>query len=261
MQHWIAHGYVVIPGAVSAELIDAVTGDIERVLDADPPVCRTSYWRDGKKFWDPASRAHMREEEAKLLDLHMVSEAARRAIFSERIHRFITLVFEQLPVAFQSLTFEIGSQQPTHCDIAFVHVNSPREFIASWIALEDILPGSGELQYYPGSHRLADCLFENNSVWAHGDLTGYSAGLNRTAELAGLQLQRFTPSRGDALLWSSGLYHGGSPRTDRTLSRRSLVTHYCPRGRQPHPPVDPARIFSVHDRGFVCSQGTTLISI
>lgn len=203
----------------------------------------------------------MREEEAKLLDLHMVSEAARQAIFSEQLHRFISLVFERLPVAFQSLAFEMGSQQPTHCDIAFVHVESPREFVASWIALEDITPGSGELQYYPGSHRLDDVVFENQSVWAAGDLSDYSANLDRIANENGLALQRFTPSKGDVLLWSSGLYHGGSPRTVSELSRKSLVTHYCPKGRQPHPPIDPTRIFPTNYRGFVCSEITPLMSV
>ena len=261
LHHWINNGFVVIPNAVPESVIESVNTEIENVLTGDPPVCRASFWREGAKHWENARKEHMQEEEAKLLDLHMVSEAARQAIFSRKIHRFITLVFERLPVAFQSLTFENGSQQPTHCDIAFVHVDSPREFVASWIALEDIKSGSGELQYYPGSHRLDDVLFENESVWACGDLSHYSDELNNRAVAAGLELQRFTPNRGDALLWSSGLYHGGSPRTDRSLSRKSLVTHYCPRGRQPHPPVDSTRIFPTRYQSFVCSESTPLMAI
>jgi len=261
LHHWISKGFVVIPGAVSESVIDSVKAEIDQVLASDPPVCRTSFCREGTKYWENASKEHMKEEEAKLLDLHMVSEAARRAIFSPMIHRFITLVFERLPVAFQSLTFENGSKQPTLCDIAFVHVDSPREFVASWIALEDIKPGSGELQYYPGSHRLDDVLFENESVWAAGDLSHYSDELDQRATVAGLELQRFTPNLGDALLWSSGLYHGDSPRTDHSLSRKSLVTHYCPRGRQPHPPVDPTRIFPTRYQSFVCSESTPLMAI
>lgn len=261
IHHWISNGFVIIPGAVSDTVIDSVTNEIDRALTVEPPVCRATFWRNGSKHWENARKEHMNEEEAKLLDLHMVSEAARQAIFSPRIHRFVSLIFERLPIAFQSLTFQNGSQQPTHCDIAFVHVDSPREFVASWIALEDIKPGSGELQYYPGSHRLDDVLFEKDSVWAAGDLSHYSAELGQRAEAAGLELQRFTPRRGDALIWSSGLYHGGSPRTDFTLSRKSLVTHYCPQGRQPHPPVDPTRIFPTRYQGFVCSENTPLMAI
>src|SRR5579859_2673048 len=35
-------------------------------------------------------------------------------------------------LAFQSLGFYYGSQQPLHQDSAFVRVNSPLEFVASW---------------------------------------------------------------------------------------------------------------------------------
>jgi hypothetical protein len=33
------------------------------------------------------------------------------------------------------------------------------QFAASWIALEDVQPGAGELFYYVGSHRLPDHLY------------------------------------------------------------------------------------------------------
>jgi ectoine hydroxylase-related dioxygenase (phytanoyl-CoA dioxygenase family) len=32
--------------------------------------------------------------------------------------------------------------------------------VASWVALEDIQPDSGELEYYIGSHTLDDYLFD-----------------------------------------------------------------------------------------------------
>ena len=261
LAQWISQGYVIIPQAVPGAVVDSVNREIGRVLEAQPAVCRTSFWRDGVKHWEAAAKEHMQEEEAKLLDLHMVSEAARQAIFSPPVHRFLTLVFERLPVAFQSLAFENGSQQPTHCDVAFVHVDSPREFIASWIALEDIRPGSGELHYYPGSHRLPDVTFAAGNIWASGDLSDYSAKLDKAATAAGLRLQRFTPGKGDVLLWSSGLYHGGTRRTRPDLTRKSLVTHYCPQGRHPHPPVSPGRIHATRHQGFVCAESTPLMSV
>lgn len=68
-------------------------------------------------------------------------------------------MFERPAVGFQSLYFRWGSQQAVHQDTAFVKVSSPMEFAASWIALEDIKSGSGELEYYIGSHRLDDYCF------------------------------------------------------------------------------------------------------
>src|SRR5437588_12652280 len=94
------------------------------------------------------------EERARVVDAYVYYEFARAALFSEPILRFLQTVLEDAPVLFQSLTFERGSQQRMHQDTAFVVTSSPMAFAASRIPLEDIRPGSGELTYLDGSHRL-----------------------------------------------------------------------------------------------------------
>ena len=42
-----------------------------------------------------------------------------------------------------------------------------------------------------------------------------------------------TDRKGDVLIWSADLAHGGSPVTDRSLTRKSLVGHYCPKRVEP----------------------------
>ena len=44
----------------------------------------------------------------------------------------------------------------------------------------------------------------------------------------GLEERTFLPKKGDVLIWSADLAHGGSPATDPSLTRKSLVGHYCP---------------------------------
>ena len=68
------------------------------------------------------------------------------------------MIFDDSPLLFQSLSFEKGSQQGMHQDTAYIVVDSPLELAASWIALQDVEPGSGELMYYEGSHRLPEYL-------------------------------------------------------------------------------------------------------
>jgi hypothetical protein len=43
-----------------------------------------------------------------------------------------------------------------------------------------------------------------------------------------LEQRLFRPRRGDVLLWHADLAHGGSPIVTPGLTRKSLVTHYCP---------------------------------
>jgi len=189
-------------------------------------------WEDGRSTIQPAS-PRFREERIKLLDVHAHSEAARQIIFSAPILRFLTLVFERPALAFQSLNFRWGSQQDIHQDTAFVKVSSPLEFAASWVALEDIQPDSGELEYYVGSHELDDYLFADGQKWMPAPFKAatYDAfiqSLDARSRQGGLRRARFLPKKGDVLIWSADLAHGGSKNASPGVTRKSLVTHYCP---------------------------------
>jgi ectoine hydroxylase-related dioxygenase (phytanoyl-CoA dioxygenase family) len=231
---WIRDGYVILPKAVSDAAIDAALGDFDAVLDGRLER-KMYYWEGGKQKFETAARVLAQKREAKLLDLHDVSYATQEIQFAFTIRRFLELVFQRPALAFQSLGFYYGSQQDIHQDATFVRTSSPLEFVASWIALEDIKPGSGELEYYPGSHTLEPYLFDGH-IWATPgtpELQQYSQRLHETAKRAGLSIERFAPNKGDALIWSAGLMHGGCPITDPSLTRKSLVTHYCPADQQP----------------------------
>ena len=235
VEAWMRNGFVILPGAVDAAAIDAAMDDLERAYDGALRR-KMSYWDDTGHHYEAARRENMRKPDAKLLDLHDVSEAAQAIQFASPLGRFLEILFERPALAFQSLGFYYGSRQPVHQDTAFVRVSSPMEFVASWIALEDIVPGSGELEYYPGSHALPLHLFKGQSPWVQpGDkeVEAFSDLLHSKAKQAGLSIQRFLPRKGDVLIWSAALMHGGSPVDNPGQTRKSLVTHYCPADQQP----------------------------
>ncbi len=123
-----------------------------------------------------------------------------------------------------------------HQDSAFVKVSSPMEFAASWIALEDIQPGSGELEYYKDSHKLDDYVFEGQHKWMpvkSPDHESFLESLHQRSQERGLERQSFLPKKGDVLLWSADLAHGGSMHVTEGLTRKSIVTHYCPSNCDP----------------------------
>src|SRR5262249_40325473 len=132
---WIRNGFVILPGAVGIAAIDAAMLDFEAAYDGSLG-CQMSFWDSEGFHLGKASRAHVRETDAKLLDLHEVSESVQRIIFVDAVSRFLHILFERPALAFQSLGFYYGSQQHLHHDYAFVRVSSPLEFVASWIALE-----------------------------------------------------------------------------------------------------------------------------
>ncbi len=256
---FIDHGFVILEGAVPEATIEAVLADVEATLDGRLPPRDAEWWTHEGKHHGRATRAIMREDAAKMLDLHATSPATQAMIFAPPIARFLELVFERPPLAFQSLTFELGTRQPVHQDTAFVRVSSALELVACWVALEDITPGSGELVYYPGSHALPEELFEGRSKWVPSGTTvvpDYSDRLHERSRAAGLSLTRFFPRRGDALFWAADLVHGGAPDVEPGRTRRSHVTHYCPLDRSPMylvgAPADRKRA-SVNG-GYVCED-------
>ena len=239
---FIDDGFVILPKAVPGPLLDELEKDIARAREGGFDTVYVEHWserglemtRSTKELWQKQLLL------PKMHDLHSASDAARRVAFAPAIRRFLQLVFERPPLAFQSLQFTYGTEQPIHQDTAYVVVDSPRELAASWIALEDIAPDSGELEYYVGSHRLDDFLWQGefkskpDAVGPdHPEHLSFLKHLHDASAARGLKRQQFRPKRGDALIWHADLAHGGSKIVDKSLTRKSIVTHYCPSSRSP----------------------------
>jgi phytanoyl-CoA dioxygenase PhyH len=233
---WINEGFTIIPQAVRHHLIDEVDQTVERIWNGtSQDQYYVEFWERDHKTIQPAG-PKFRDKQVKVLDLYAHSGAARQIVFAPPIVRFLTLVFERPLLAFQSLYFRWGSTQDIHQDSAFVKVSSPMELTASWIALEDVRPNSGELEYYVGSHELEDYLFEGAFKWMpfrSPEYHTFITSLRTRSEARGLKLQRFLPKKGDVLIWSADLAHGGSKDVMTGVTRKSLVTHYCPANCDP----------------------------
>lgn len=128
---------------------------------------------------------------------------------------------------FQTLNFPTGTQQHVHSDS--IHFNSePFGMMCGvWVALEDIGPDQGPLIYYPGSHKLPEMNFEDFGLPANYDFYGqYLDGLQNLIKEHNFQPEYGLIKKGQALIWSANLLHGGSHQNNPNLSRHSQVTHY-----------------------------------
>ena len=237
---WLDDGTAILPNAADGATIDRFRRDMLHLIGGSDSLAGGAGRESDVKmtFWDTDGHHHqaaaeslLAKREAKVLDLHIRLEAARQLIFAPKILDFLTDMFQDDVVAFQSLYFKYGSQQGAHQDTAFVITEPSSHFAASWIALEDVVPGAGELFYYPGSQRLDDLIFAGGTKALQGgdpDAERYSVLLEQDAEAAGHRRERLLIPRGTALIWAADLVHGGEPvRLSQT--RRSLVTHYCPK--------------------------------
>jgi phytanoyl-CoA hydroxylase len=158
------YGYCIIPDAVPIATIDIYMQQFYKTL------------RDGKFKASyglnimPAEDADLERPLTKILDTYVYCQAGREIAFASPIKTFLETLFGESALAFQGLHFELGSTQAVHQDTAYVVGDEPKSLAAVWTALEDVEPGSGELVYYPGSHRFSDFLYPGDRKnWSPDD--------------------------------------------------------------------------------------------
>lgn len=237
----IENGFAILPGVADMDMIDTYRAEIAGLLTG-PSGLKASF----ADAVSPAETADLRLPLTKLLDPYVYAPSALALMFAPKLQAFFEAVFRDGVLAFQGLHFEVGSTQMIHQDTAYIATAEPSRFAASWLALEDIEPGSGELTYYPGSHRWP-LRWDHSKPYgeAHGE---YLTSLPAQAAERGVEAQSFRPKKGDALIWHADLAHGGGPITRPGVTRRSLVTHYCALGDAP-------RYFRLPERAVKRSVG------
>lgn len=229
LAHFIEHGWLIWRNAIPEELIDKLVADIRSHHRHPGKFLKTNH-RNGQSGLVLSGDAPDSFES--LFDLYVNFPAARQVCLHPRIRRFLSLVFDARPVAFQQLLFQRSNGHQLHQDTSVVAVEEPLLMVASWIALEDVRKGAGELAFYDRSHKIPHVLFKDGTKRmnpAVDDQAAYVQGLEQTCEQLGLRYQKFMAKKGDLLFWTADLVHRSHPRTlpDGT-SRLSCVTHYCP---------------------------------
>ncbi|EGY01066.1 phytanoyl-CoA dioxygenase [Nitrospirillum viridazoti Y2] len=236
VEHFIRYGYVVIENAVPHAVIDAYLAEYDRASQTGELMMEVPF--HGRRTYDATVRA---KPGVKVLDTGMVLPSGHDLCFAPAVAQFLKLLFKEPALAFQTLHFEMGSTQAIHQDTAYVVVDkSPLHLVATWLALEDIASGSGELVYYAGGHRLPETVYaDGRKHWNHEKdgnppHDAHLANLRQWAQERGLPMQQFLPKKGDVLFWHADLPHGGNQITVPGRTRKSLVTHYCPVSLRPY---------------------------
>jgi hypothetical protein len=142
LQQFARDGYCVLPGAAASEDIDRFETAISRAFrDGHPHLVGLNHSSGEPK----RVTAGLDRKEVRIVDAFAVMPEGLALLSSQRLVELIRIALDDKPLLFQSISFDMGSQQGLHQDTAYVVVNRPMELVACWIALEDTMPGSGEL--------------------------------------------------------------------------------------------------------------------
>src|SRR6185437_509481 len=99
----------------------------------------------------------------KINDLYLDMVDVRDIALSDRLASILQQLLEYPPALCNSLYFEKGSQQPPHVDSIYMTPTTANHLIAVWVALEDAHVDAGQLEYYPGSHKIEQMIFSNGT--------------------------------------------------------------------------------------------------
>lgn len=205
-------GYVVIKNVFSEELIDQIIQDMqEKGFNSDYPI---------ETF----------RNDIRIQDLWEKSEPVKQMAAHPEIIKTLEMLYDREVIPFQTLNFKVGSQQKAHSDTMHFSSLPARYMCGVWVALEDITEDNGPLFYYPGSHRTPEYNFSHfkNTVedTTYDNYPEYETFMEELMEASPFQKVKFLAKKGDALIWSSNIIHGGSAVNDPNSTRFSQVTHY-----------------------------------
>ncbi len=208
---WKEKGYLIIPGLFSAEA-DTINNEIER-LKAERKV---DFNFTGRK----------------IMDAWQYSEPINRVFRNKQVLDIFQFIFQKPVIPFQTINFIYGSEQKPHSDSIHMTTEPLGYLAAIWVALEDIHEGSGELMYYPGSHKLSYIMSEDYDTGNNALLIGehnydrYEEKVASVIQAHNLQPHYFHAKKGDILIWHANLLHGGNCIINKNLTRKSMVAHY-----------------------------------
>jgi phytanoyl-CoA hydroxylase len=234
LAHFIERGWLIKKNAIPHPLIDRFVSDI-RSHSEKPGYFVTTDHRNGKSQLKVSGDRPDAFES--LFDLYVNLASSREVCMHPVITRFLSLVMEAKPMAFQQLLFQRSNGHQVHQDTAFVAVEEPLCLAASWIALQDVVEGSGELSFYDRSHKLPHFLFKDGTKRFNGaadNMAEYNKTLEDACETRKLTYERFIAKKGDVFFWAADLVHRSHPKSlPEETPRMSCVTHYCPETVQP----------------------------
>lgn len=249
IESWRELGYAYFPGLIAPAAIDRMLAEYEQIWRERPGIKVLCEGRGVVPLAEMPERSAIGHHHYRLLDVQDISTNARSLILSQGVVGFLREVFDEEPVAMQSLLFEYGSEQGTHQDFPYVQARILSRLVGCWIALEDVRADNGPLFYYPGSHHLAKFDWGGGALTFDGkdekQVDAFAEFLEQQCQARGLEKKVFHAKKGDVFLWHAALVHGGSPTLNQDATRLSLVAHFSsvtayPRDRR-YPEQEPLR--------------------
>jgi hypothetical protein len=192
----------------------------KRIKDSLGQSVDWDHWRDNCEFGGSIRFA----------DAWRDHEDVRAIAGNPKLIALLGKLYGRRAIPFQTLNFPVGTQQHSHTDSIHFSTIPERFMCGVWLAMEDIDADNGPLIYYPGSHKWP--IYSNEEIGhvvneerSYGQPT-FEPLWRALIENSGIPQKKFFAKKGQALIWTANLMHGGDKHTSTDRTRWSQVTHY-----------------------------------
>ena len=211
IQFYEDNGYLVIKNAIPEENINSYLSLMQDNLTED---------KNGKKrAWSGHSSYLAVDESLDILCHENVQDAL------EALGKAVALHLE--------LPYWVSTEKNWHQDNVLSNPVAGNNYVGVWVALEDVDPNAGPFEVIPGSHKWE---LDSEKIYADQYADQHEgSGVKPHYEFLQEEIDKrevkdifsFLPQKGDAVIWHGKLIHRGAPPVDRSLTRKSLIGHYC----------------------------------
>ena len=213
------YGYLVFESFFDNDVCDEAIKDIIRI-------------KKDEDFKTNPNIFHYNES-PRIVELWKKSDAIKKISVGDNIIEILKSIYISDPIAFSTINFIKGSEQPFHSDY-FHFATVPDFYLAGvWVALEDISPDAGPLSIIPESHKIDPIWLEDlgleipiNKSDLKNNYTFYENRVKEIIKEKNLKVLAPELNTGDALIWHANLLHGAPKIKDNEKTRFSQVTHY-----------------------------------
>jgi ectoine hydroxylase-related dioxygenase (phytanoyl-CoA dioxygenase family) len=173
-------------------------------------------------------------EYPRLIEAWRKSDNIKRLALHPKIMSALRDLYKSEPVAFSTINFTKGTEQPLHSD--YFHFGSMPELMLAgvWVALEDIDPDAGPLSLIPGSQNSPIILPEDlgfsepprSTLEVKNNYTVYEEWVRNYISVNNLKASTPRLKKGQAVIWAANTLHGAFAIKNKQLTRYSQVNHY-----------------------------------
>ncbi len=219
VKFFIENGYLIIRNVINKKFVNLLKDDFNNIINSN------EYKKNPKYFHYNSS--------PRIIEGWKQSEYIKKLCFQKEVISFLKFVYGRKPIPISTINFLKGTEQPLHSD--YIHFgSSPELYLAgAWFALEKVDDENGPLIICPKSHKLNIIDFTDLNLQIpkstnelKTNYTVYENYLEEIVKEKKIKKKRVHLNKGDVLIWSANLLHGGSKIKKKSKTRLSQVIHY-----------------------------------